>query len=286
MKPMLSRLSTLFCVTMLSVVATSPLLGDASPTASDSQEKVKEKVFKGTVTAVNAVEKTVAIKGVWSSKTFNASDVCKVSLEDKPEAVLSDLRPGHKVQVHYQNAQGVLVAGQFTQHNQVLKGHITAIDPGKRTFVVKGSAGTRNFTVAENCNVILQDEKIGTLENLKVGHTVSVAYEEPTGKTWTAHKIEQKAETFVGTIQAIDASARTVKARSFMAEKKFNLGDGCRIVVEGRPDASLRDLRIGDRVAFTYEDANGVLVANRIGLDSSLPETGSAQASRTVVPAQ
>ena len=231
-------------------------------------EQNNAKIFKGTILAVDTAEKTVTVKGVFFRKTFQTSDACKVSLEDKPVATLDDLRTGHKVTVHYQKTQGVPIAGQFQQHNVVFRGHITAINLEKRALAIKGSAGTRSFVLADDCSVMLKEEQVGTLENLKIGHTVSVAY-EAVNDGWTARKIEQKADTFVGNIQAIDASTRTVKARKLTAEKKFILGDGCRIIVENKADASLRDLRIGDRAAFTYEEVNGVLVANRIGLDST-----------------
>jgi hypothetical protein len=65
-----------------------------------------------------------------------------------------------------------------------------------------------------------------------------------------------------------------------MSEKKFNLADGCRIVVANKPDASLRDLRIGDKVEFSYEDADGVLVANRIGRDTNLAETEGSHTAK------
>lgn len=262
-------------VAIVSLICASPAFGDdATPI---SQEK--EKVYKGTVTAVDATEKTVVVKGLMINKRFNAAEMCKVSLEDKPEATLSKLRPGHKVDVHYQNARGVLVANRIVQHNLVLEGYITAIDPAKRTLAIKDSGGTKNLIVAEDCSVMLKGEKVGTLENLKVGHSVSIAY-DPADDTRTAHKIVQNAEAFVGTIQAIDAGSRTVRARSFMSEKKFNLADSCRIVVEGKTDAGLRDLRIGDRVEFSYEDAHGVLVVNRIGREPNMPETETGQTAK------
>jgi Cu/Ag efflux protein CusF len=237
------------------------------------------KTYEGTVTAVDPLEKTLTVKGTLFSKTFNVSDACQVSLEDKAMAGLNDLRPGHQVEVQFQNVQGVLAAGHVQQHNRVLDGYIARIDPAQRTLVIKDGPSKKELVVAEDCIVRLKDEKIGTLENLKVGHVVRVAY-EPTDKTWTARKIEQQAESFVGTIQAIDATSRTVKARSFMSERKFNLADGCRIVVDGKADAGLRDLRIGDKVEFSYEEANGVLVANRIGHDANLPEPEAAHTAK------
>jgi Cu/Ag efflux protein CusF len=270
MKTMFTRAATSLAVVIVGLVWASPTFADDAALAA--AERATDKLYKGTVTAIDAVEKTVSVKGTLFSKTFNASDACKVSLEDKPEAALSDLRVGQKVEVRYQNAQGVLVAAQILQHNLTMKGHITKIDPDKRLIAVKSGMSTRELRVADNCSVLLKDKRVGTLENLKVGHTINLAY-DPADGALTARKIEQKAETFVGTIQALDAGTKTVKARSLMSERKFNLAAGCRIVVANKPDASLRDLRIGDKVEFSYEDADGVLVANRIGRDANMAET-------------
>lgn len=276
MKTILTRSALALSVaTILGLVGTSRSFADDSRPAS----KENEDVYKGTITAIDRLDKTVSVKGFLFSKTFNTAEPCKVSLEDQPVASLSDLHPGQKVDVHYQDVQGVLVAGQIVQHDQMLTGYIAAIDPGKRTFVVKGSGGKQDFTAPENCSVVLKDDKVGTLENLKVGHHVNVAY-EPADGAWTAHKIEQKAEKFVGTIQAIDGETRTVKAKSFLAQKKFNLADSCRIVVPDKPDARLRDLRIGDRVEFSYEEADGVLVANRVGRDAHASETEGTETAK------
>src|SRR6478609_10360783 len=277
MKTIFTRVTTTLAVVVAGLVCSSPSFGDESSTPEAARESGK--VYQGTVSALDVTEKTVSVKGSMLSKTFNASDACKVSLEDKPDAVLSDLRVGQKVEVHYQSAHGVLVAGQITQHNLLLKGYITAIDPTKRMLALKSSSSTQHLKVADDCKVILKDKRYGTLESLKIGHTINVAY-DPADGAITARKIEQKAETFVGTIQALDARTRTVKARSFMTEKKFALADDCRIVVANKPDASLRDLRIGDQVEFSYENADGVLIANRIGRDANLAETENSQTAK------
>jgi len=275
----MKTISTRAVVTLGIAIATLVCARPAFADDSTATNQEKEKVYKGTVMAVDPTEKTVLVKGHILNKTFNAAETCKVSLEDKPEAALDKLRPGHKVEVYYQNARGVLVANRIVQHNQVINGYITAVDPAQRTLAIKSSGGKKHFAVAEDCDVRLKDAKVGTLENLKIGHSVSIAY-DPADGVWTAGKIEQKAEAFVGTIQAIDAGTRTVRARSFMSERKFNLADGCRIVVEDKADAGLRDLRIGDRVEFSYEDANGVLVVNRIGREPNVPDPESAQTAK------
>ncbi|HXR04467.1 MAG TPA: DUF5666 domain-containing protein [Verrucomicrobiae bacterium] len=250
----------------------------ASPTKGDESAPVqKDKIFKGTVTAVDQKEKTVSARDFWGTKTFNVADNCKVSLEDQPAASLGELRPGQKVEVGYENAHGVLVANRVAQHNLVFTGYISAINPAKRTLTIKHGSFSRDFAVPENCVVVIRDNNTKTLDDLKVGHTVNVVYESANGSP-LARSIEQKSPTFVGTIQAIDAETRTVKAKDLLAEKTFHLADGCQIVVGGKPGGSLSDLRIGARFAFTYEDTDGVLVVNRIGYDAASASMESAQA--------
>ena len=253
----------------------------ASPTRGDESASVqKDKSFKGTVTAVDQGQKTVSARDFWGTKTFNVGNTCSVSLADQPSASLADLRPGQKVEVGYKNAQGVPVADRIAQHNLVFTGYISAIDLAKRTLTVKHGTFTRNFAAAANCTVVIKDDDTKALDDLKVGHTVNVIYESPNGSP-LARRIEQKSPTFVGTIKAIDAESRTVKAKDLLAEKTFHLANGCQIVAGGKPGGSLSDLRIGDRFAFTYEDTDGVLVVNRIGRETTSSGMESAQAGKT-----
>jgi len=86
-----------------------------------------------------------------------------------------------------------------------------------------------------------------------------------------ARRIEQTSATYVGTLDAIDASSRMVRAKHLVGEKRFNLADNCKIVVQGKVNASLSDLRLGQKLAFSYDEVDGVNVVTRIG-----PAEGSA----------
>jgi len=272
MKAMTPRLMMFLGAAILGLASSNPALADETKAAT------RERTFGGTVSAVDQKERTVTVKGTFGKRVFNAGDNCIVSFSGKPDASLTDLRPGHKVEVSYRNAQGVPVAHRIAQEDVAFKGHISAIDPANRTLSVRDWRVTRNFTIGENCNVVLRNDKTGALGDLKIGHTVSVIYETPEGAL-VVQRIEQKSETFVGTIRAIDAGARTVKARSLMGERKFNLADGCRIVVEGKAEAGLGDLRIGDRVTFSYENTDGVLVADRLGRENETDTSQTAKAT-------
>lgn len=254
----------------------------AAKPESQASNPDKLSSYKGSVVAVDPQEKTVSVRGGLTTRTFNAGDNCKVTLEDKPRASLSDLATGQKVEVRYRKVQGIPVAQQVIQQNRSFKGHVTALDPAKRTIIVKHGVFTRGFALAEGSAVIVKNDKVGTLVNLRIGDTVTVIYQSENDPL-IAHRVEQKNPTFTGTIRAIDARTRTVTARSLMGEKKFHLANGCKIVVNGKTDAGLSDLRIGERMSVSYEDADGVLVANRIGREPAGNAEGEGESASSGV---
>jgi hypothetical protein len=73
-------------------------------------------------------------------------------------------------------------------------------------------------------------------------------------------------------VDAIDARTDTVKAGSLTANRTFRLGADCQIVVKGATGGALKNLRIGDRVSFHYEEVDGVLIANRLELATGSEE--------------
>lgn len=109
----------------------------------------------------------------------------------------------------------------------------------------------------------------------------TVRYTE-SGGAKVAQRIEQASSTFTGTVEAIDADARTIKAQHLFSEKEFNLAKDCPILFDGKSEGKLSDLRIGDKLSVQYEDIDGVLVATRIARDASPPRPAPpAQVTRT-----
>jgi len=268
MKTMRTYIAARAAVAIMGLIWANPTLGDDSCNAAQ-----KEKSFNGNVTAVDAPDKTLSVKGFFLTRHFTSAADCKVSLEDKAVASLAELRPGDRVAVRYQNAHGVLIARDIVQHDLIYTGHITAIDPAARTLTLKEGIITHNLAIAPDCAVVLKDDKWAALSSLQVGDAVQVIY-EPVKGLRVASRIEQKSETFVGTIEAVDATTRSIKAKDLLSEKKFNLADDCPIVIHGKLNGSLSDLRIGDRVSFSYDNQDGVLVANRVS-----PMTGALAAA-------
>jgi Cu/Ag efflux protein CusF len=110
-----------------------------------------------------------------------------------------------------------------------------------------------------------------------------VTYETPNEKP-TVEQIAQTSIEFTGSLTAIDLGAKTLKAKSLFGEKAFNVGDDCVIMLNGKPDGQLSDLKPDDKLVFSYNEVNGVNVVNRIApagaqmnpvASTSAPATGN-----------
>src|SRR5215510_4576079 len=74
---------------------------------------------------------------------------------------------------------------------------------------------------------------------------------------------KQKGKTYSGIIATVDAKEKTVKVKGTVFSKTFNVADNCEFTLGDRKNATLDDLRVGQKVDVNYKDASGVLVANR-----------------------
>src|SRR5262249_22978031 len=80
----------------------------------------------------------------------------------------------------------------------------------------------------------------------------------------TAKQIAQTSASFSGTLVAIDVAERTIKAKGLFETRKFNLTQDCAIILDGHGGRPMRTLKPGDRLAFNYDQVNGINVVNRI----------------------
>jgi hypothetical protein len=206
-----------------------------------------------------------------------------VSLQDKPDAALADLRPGQKVELCYESAQGVPVAHQIAQENAVFIGVVNAIDPSNHVMTVREHMLDKTFQIADDCRVVLRDEKPGWIADVRPGYRVTVTYEIPNGIA-TARRIAQTSRTFSGTLTAIDLNEHTLKAKTLLDTKTFHVADGCAVSLNGRLDSKLRDLKLDDRFVFSYDVVSGVNIVNRITTPEAPPATTTAAAGRLREP--
>jgi Domain of unknown function (DUF5666) len=262
-------------------VCASVLTATAAVTASADQTATAakpEKNYTGTIISVSPTEHTLDVREFLFSKKFNLGNNCTYALLEKPAGAIGDLRPGEKVAVKYQDASGVLVADRVKQEPMRYEGMVTAISPENQTLTVHVRGMDKKFQIADNCAVVLRNDKSGSLNDIQVGNHVTVTYEIP-NDTLTARQIAQTSATFTGSLTAIDLGARTVKAKTLFDTKKFNLADNCAIVINGKPDGQLSDLRPDENLTFSYNDVNGINVVNRIANANAAPQTVTAKST-------
>jgi len=221
-----------------------------------------EQSYTGKVVSVAPEDRMVSVRaGWWSRKTFNLGDNCTYAMFGSTNR--SDLRPGEKVTVRYQTVQGVRVADGIWQRPMQIEGMVAEVDPRQHLLTVREHGLERRLQIANGCPVMLRDNRSGSLADIQPGNRVRVTYETPADVP-TARQIAQTSSEFVGTLTAIDLGEKTVKAKAVFAAKKFNVANDCAIVINGRTDGKLSDLRPNEKLAFSYDQVNGVNVVNRI----------------------
>ncbi|HWW03572.1 MAG TPA: hypothetical protein VNZ64_27965 [Candidatus Acidoferrum sp.] len=263
-------------------VSTAALMAtSAAPARADESAPAAkpDKRCTGIISSVDPAEHVVTVKEFLQNRRFNLGNTCTYTFPDQNTGTAADLRPGQKVTVCYLSAQGVLVADQITQEPMRFVGTVAAVEPATHRLIMRRSLLDKTFQLGSDCAVVLRNDKTGALTDVQPGERVTVTYETPHG-THVARQIAQTSATFTGTLTALDMSERTIKAKTLLGTKKFNLANGCAIVVNGKLNGRMNDLKPGETLTISYDDLNGVSVANRLAAPSSAPATVTAQAQR------
>src|SRR5438132_573559 len=93
-----------------------------------------------------------------------------------------------------------------------------------------------------------------------------------------AGEIAQTSATFTGTLTGVDLQNKTLKAKAAFNTKTFKVGDDCAILVNGKTDGQLTDLKPNEKLVFSYDEIKGVNIVNRIAtLPAPQTEPTSAQ---------
>jgi hypothetical protein len=245
---------------LLALIGLMPLGTYARGATSNAE---KEMGWSGKVTAVSPDNHTFTATSWWHTRTFDVGEKCAISTLDKKAAALSDLRIGDRVKVCYREAGGALVAEQIRVKALHLTGTVQSVDRKARTVTLEEPFSNHSFRLADDCKVVLWNGKEGAFIDLTPGNKVRVAYELPNGSP-VAYRIRQETQTFVGKVSGIDSTYRTVEASELLEHKQFRVPDNCPIMVNGKPTENLRNLQLGHTYLFSYENVDGVNVAERI----------------------
>lgn len=270
MKAKLIRKLMILGLTFTLLPGTSLVMAEAgSPSSAPAPAKsaVKTLEFNGTISVVDGEERIVKVDKFLMNKTFNLAEKCTFAIGLDKESTLEQLKPEMEVVVNYQETDGVLVATHIAQRWYTHTGYIKAASPANREIVMERMGMAKKYKVNDSTRLTIHNDT-AKLGDLKPGQKVTVTYTRQ-DDVWLAQKVEDTSETFSGTVEAIDAGSNTIKVKSLINTRKFNLGEGCKIVLNGETDGKLKDLRIGQKVTIDYEEVKGVMVAARIELDAA-----------------
>ena len=261
-----------------SVAGASAAEPSATPSATISGP---EKTFTGIVSEVDPAEHVLKTRGtLLLAKKFELGAACSYKLSGNANGTEAGLHPGQKVTVSYQNADGVLVADRVEQVPMRFAGWVKAVNPAEHTVTVQtaGFGFGKKFQFTDGCLVTLRGQVTGSLADIQAGNYVTLTYETPPGLP-TLQRIAQNSEQFTGQLTAIDLGEKTLRVKTALETKSFNVGDHCVVVVNGKNDGHLSDLRPDERLVFTYDEINGINVVDRI-----VPASNPGDAVSTASP--
>ena len=82
-----------------------------------------------------------------------------------------------------------------------------------------------------------------------------------------------KRQQFTGLIESIDAKAGTVIVKKDTASRTFKIGEKTKYATADKKEATVADIKVGDKVKVAYTEEGGVATAHKIGPPDTAKKT-------------
>jgi len=76
--------------------------------------------------------------------------------------------------------------------------------------------------------------------------------------------VAKPEKCYTGMIRFVDPQERLLNAKGFLLSRKFNLGAACVCTLLDNKAGTIADLRPGEKVTVSYQDSQGVLIADSV----------------------
>ncbi|HXI52120.1 MAG TPA: DUF5666 domain-containing protein [Candidatus Saccharimonadales bacterium] len=139
------------------------------------------KTYHGRIAALDLNARQVRVEHRGNTRQFDLATDCKVLLKDDKTGSLTDLKPGHLVEVTYETPGGPAVIHQIAQRSASYTGTLTAIDGSARTVKVERGLGEKRFVLADNASIVVNGSLKATLSDLRLGEKVTLSFEDRDG---------------------------------------------------------------------------------------------------------
>jgi Cu/Ag efflux protein CusF len=118
---------------------------------------------------------------------------------------------------------------------------------------------------------------IAVLSVVAIALTFACAVSAQEGTAPAKPKATPKPPSASGEITAVDAKAGTLSIKNKDGVLNFTIAKDCKISTADKPDATVSDLKVGDKVRVVYSEEAGAKVAQKIGLPKTPKPKGGAK---------
>lgn len=124
----------------------------------------------------------------------------------------------------------------------------------------------RVWTISDTMGALLvmKTSKLRNWTTVGLAVLTTAAFTAAADEAATMQPQQIKAKTYTGMVKTVDAQNRAVTVTKVLGSKRFNLGDSCVFDLVDKNASSINGVRAGQKVTLMYQNANGVLVADRL----------------------
>jgi Cu/Ag efflux protein CusF len=137
--------------------------------------------FHGVVKAIDPAQRQLVLRHWDHDRTFTLAENCKVILHEQNKAGLANIKLGDHVTVVYETPGGPEVVRQIAQTSVSFTGSVVAIDLPHRTVTVEDVLGTKQFSLANDCSIVMDNTLDAPMTDLRPGERLTINYDEVNG---------------------------------------------------------------------------------------------------------
>jgi hypothetical protein len=135
----------------------------------------------GVVKSIDPARRQLVL-GRWDhDKTLMLAQDCKVQVHDKMNDGLASIMPGDHVTVVYETPSGPAVAHEIARTTVSYTGAVVAIDVPHRTISVEDAVSTKQFSLANDCSIVMGTTIDAPMTDLRPGERLTVNYDKVNG---------------------------------------------------------------------------------------------------------
>ena len=133
--------------------------------------------FQGTIRQVDPNSGRLTIAQGHVAREFTLADDGRVITASGMDGSLYDLQPGDRAAVIYVRSGRSLIAQRISETTLSYEGKLEAIDLPERIVKTEDPLGEQQFSVADQCQIVVGSSHNAQLQDLKLDHNYNFTYE-------------------------------------------------------------------------------------------------------------